>query len=537
MIEPPVPPKLAEAQRTLALLLAQADGVRSQLSDLRRDLEQVQLEFSGTRGAQLLEANEQLVLAALHAESIAETAVSNLDDLARTSQRDPLTGLPTRGLMLDRLDKAIGLARRRASRMAVLFVDLDQFKQINDTLGHAVGDEVLQLAARRLESVVRDSDTVSRHGGDEFLVLLAEVAHASDAALIAGKMLRSLSMPCHIDDLLFRISASVGISVYPEDGLDAAALIKSADEAMYHAKKREPGGFQMHAELAADSASASRYGADLLPRVQRMLATPAVDHEPRMRDLREANEQLVLSAMLARDLEAQAAVAHRRQIQFLAIVAHELRNPLAPIRTAAELLDKGRHDAALMTRLKIIIERQVAHMARLVDDLLDGSRVGVGKFRLERSRIDLADVFGAAIDSCRPAMLTRRQTLAMPQLPGPLPVLADPVRLAQVFSNLLENASKYSPEGATITLTVQSLGGVACIGIADTGIGISPEAMPHIFDLFVQGPQAWPHPNRGLGIGLAVVRNLVEAHHGSVLARSGGQDQGSEFVVTLPLAA
>lgn len=537
MIEPPVPPKLAEAQRTLALLQAQADGVRVQLSELRRDLEQVQQEFSGTRGAQLLEANEQLVLAALHAETIAETAVSNLDDLARTSQRDPLTGLPNRGLMLDRLDKAIALARRRETRAAVLFVDLDRFKAINDTLGHAVGDEVLQLVARRLESVVRDSDTVSRHGGDEFLVLLAEVAHGPDAALIAAKMLRALSIPCHIEDQVFRIGASIGISVYPEDGDDPASLIKCADEAMYHAKNRAPGSFAMHADLVAGGVAATRYGADLLTHSLHLFTTDSVVAEPRLRDLREANEQLVLAAMNARELEAQAEGAHRRQIQFLAVVAHELRNPLAPIRTAAELLDKGRHDAALMKRLKIIIERQVAHMARLVDDLLDGSRVGVGKFRLERSRIDLADVFAAAIDSCRPAMLLRRQTLIMPPLPGPLPVLADPVRLAQVFSNLLENASKYSPEGAAITLTVQSLGGVACIGIADTGIGISAEAMPHIFDLFVQGPQAWSHPNRGMGIGLAVVRNLVEAHHGSVLARSAGPDQGSEFVVTLPLTA
>nr|WP_316639551.1 diguanylate cyclase [uncultured Roseateles sp.] len=536
MIEPPVPPKLAEAQRALALLQAQADGVRAQLSDLRRDLEQVQQEFSGTRGAQLLEANEQLVLAALRAETIAETAVSNLDDLARTSQRDPLTGLPNRGLMRDRLDKAIALARRRETRTAVLFVDLDRFKLINDSLGHAVGDEVLQLVARRLESVVRDSDTVSRHGGDEFLVLLAEVAHAPDAALIATKMLRALSIPCHVEDQVFRIAASIGISVYPEDGSDAASLIKCADEAMYQAKKLAPGSFVLHADMVAGGIALARYGADLLPQALHVFTATTVAAEPRLRDLREANEQLVLSALNARELEAQAEVAHRRQIQFLAVVAHELRNPLAPIRTAAELLDKGRHDAALMMRLKVIIERQVAHMARLVDDLLDGSRVGVGKFRLERSRVDLAEIFGAAIDSCRPAMLTRRQTLEMPPLPGPLPVLADPVRLAQVFSNLLENASKYSPEGTTITLTVQSASGVACVCITDTGIGISAEAMPHIFDLFVQGPQPWSHPNRGMGIGLAVVRNLVEAHHGSVMARSAGPDQGSEFAVTLPLA-
>lgn len=531
------PRKLAEARRTLALLQGQTDEVRAQLARLRDDLMQVQLEFDDQRGVQLLQANEQLVLAALHAETIAETAVSNLDDLARTSGRDPLTGLPTRGLMMDRLDKAIGLAKRRSTRMAVLFVDLDHFKQINDTLGHAVGDEVLQLAARRMESVVRDSDTVSRHGGDEFLVLLAEVAHASDAALIAVKTLRSLSMPCHIEDMVFRVSASVGVSVYPEDGLDAVTLIKSADEAMYQAKKRGPGSFQVHADLESDRGNAIHYGADMLPRASPAEVRSLPDHANSLRDLREANEHLVLAAIGARELEDRAENAHRRQIQFLAVVAHELRNPLAPIRTAAELLEKGRHDVALMTRLKLIIERQVAHMTRLVNDLLDGSRVGVGRFRLERSRIELAQVLDAAIDGCRPAMLARDQTLTLRPLPGPLPMLGDAERLAQVFSNLLENASKYSPEGAEIAVSVQTLGEVVSIGISDPGVGITPEAMPHIFDLFVQGSQVGTRHNKGMGIGLAVVRNLVEAHHGTVLAHSAGADQGSEFVVTLPLTA
>ncbi|MBT9457678.1 MAG: diguanylate cyclase [Burkholderiaceae bacterium] len=528
--------KVAEARRTLALLQSQADGVRAQLSALRQDLAEVQLEFNGQRGVQLLEANEQLVLAALHAESIAETAISNLDDLARTSQRDPLTGLPNRALMRDRLDKALALARRRETRAAVLFVDIDHFKLINDTLGHAVGDELLQLVARRLESLVRDSDTVSRHGGDEFLVLLAEVGHASDAALIAVKMLRALTIPCHIEDQVFRVSASVGISIYPEDGTDAATLIRGADEAMYRAKKGRRGAYAMHCDLAPETEESASYTADLLQKpVSRSDFAPLEQAPMHQRNLREANEQLVLAAISAQELESEAADAHRRQIQFLAVVAHELRNPLAPIRTAAELLHSGRRDKAMLDRLQIIIERQVAHMARLVDDLLDGSRVGVGKFRLERSRIDLTHVLGVAIDTCRPAMQLRHQTLAWLPLPGPLLLQGDAVRLAQVFSNLIENASKYTAEGETITLSMQRLAQAVAVRISDPGIGISAQALPHIFDLFVQGPQTLLRHNSGLGIGLAVVRNLVEAHGGTVVASSAGVGKGSEFVVTLPL--
>jgi len=181
--------ELATAQRRLARLNAQAERVRTELAHLRQDLLDVQRDFNGRLAAQLVEANERLVIAALHADTIAEEAMTNLDELARSSQRDALTDTPNRALMLDRLDSAITLARRRGTRLAVLFLDIDHFKQINDTLGHPVGDQVLQLAARRLESAVRESDTVSRYGGDEFVVLLADMSQPSDAARIAAKML------------------------------------------------------------------------------------------------------------------------------------------------------------------------------------------------------------------------------------------------------------------------------------------------------------------------------------------------------------
>jgi diguanylate cyclase len=191
---------VAAAEHALALLNEQADEVRADIVRSRRELAKVQRDIGGSRAAQLLEANEQLVLAALQAESIAEEATGHLDELARSSQRDALTDTPNRALMLDRLENAIALARRHVTRIAVIFLDLDQFKQINDTLGHAVGDEVLQLVARRLESVVRASDTVSRHGGDEFLVLIGEISRASDAGVIAAKILAVLTAPSRVGD-------------------------------------------------------------------------------------------------------------------------------------------------------------------------------------------------------------------------------------------------------------------------------------------------------------------------------------------------
>jgi len=150
--------------------------------------------------------------------------------------------------MLDRLESAIATARRDETRIAVLFIDLDDFKRINDTLGHAIGDEALKLAARRLQSTVRDSDTVSRHGGEEFLVLLPGISQAADAASIAQKLLAAIAAPARAGEHRLQLSASVGITIYPEDAEDAQTLISRADAAMYRAKRRGPGGYEFYAQ-------------------------------------------------------------------------------------------------------------------------------------------------------------------------------------------------------------------------------------------------------------------------------------------------
>ncbi len=523
--------QVPDGKRTLAVLNQQADRVRAELAALRVDLAQVQREFDATRAAQLLEANERLVVTAMHAQTIADTAKSNLDELARAAKRDPLTDTPGRALLLDRLRHAIALARRNGNRLAVCFLDLDGFKQVNDTHGHATGDAVLQWVARRLEAAVRESDTVSRHSGDEFLVLLADVVQTADAERIAQKMLAAIAAPCVLGGLSLQLSASIGICIYPEDTEDAVALIHLADAAMYRAKRRGPGNFAFHAEPQAGNPAPDPRQAP----APRSDASQAL-HEPQFRHLREANEQLVMSAVTAQALEDEVQSAHRAQIKFLAMVAHELRNPLNPIRTAAALLDHDRIDVPLLARLKFVIVRQVAHMSRLVEDLLDGSRVSIGKFRLESSIVDLAGIISLAVETCRPAMEARSQRLKT-ELPGvPLMVNGDGVRLAQVFNNLMDNASKYTPDGGQLSLSAQVQGETIVVTVADNGIGITPDALPHIFDLFVQGTRAVAFHSRGLGIGLAVVRELVESHGGSVHASSAGTDRGSEFVVTLPLA-
>ncbi len=230
------------ATEAVALLREQADELRAEIALLRTELAARQGDDAAGRNSDLAEANGALVLSALQAETVAESTQGDLDELTRSSQRDALTGTPNRALMLDRLESAMALSRRRGTQLGLLFLDLDRFKEINDILGHAVGDEVLCLVARRMESAVRGSDTVSRHSGDEFLILLAEVSHPADAGLIASKVLLAIAEPGPVRDL----SASIGIAIYPEDGTEAADLIANADAAMYRSKRRGPGGFAFH---------------------------------------------------------------------------------------------------------------------------------------------------------------------------------------------------------------------------------------------------------------------------------------------------
>lgn len=244
----------ATARRALALLHVEADAVRKELAALRRDLAKARQEFDSTRAACLLEANEQLVTAALRAREASDSALAELDALSRASQFDELTDTPTRTLMLDRIDSAIARARRNGNRVALLFLDVDGFKGINDRHGHAAGDDALRQVAARLAASVRESDTVGRYGGDEFLVLLAEVAGEPEVALVADKMLAALAQGVSETGRPAPLSASIGIALYPEDSDSTVALIALADACMYRSKRRGGASFTFHSGHVAEPA-------------------------------------------------------------------------------------------------------------------------------------------------------------------------------------------------------------------------------------------------------------------------------------------
>lgn len=252
-------------------------------------------------------------------------------------------------------------------------------------------------------------------------------------------------------------------------------------------------------------------------------------------ELREANQNLVLATVSAQSLRDEAELANHRQNEFLAMLAHELRNPLAPISLASTMLARMPAPSAQLLNLQAIIQRQVFHLSRLLDDLLDAARISSGKISLLCRPMALVELLGRAVETVQVRLLDRRQRLVL-DMPKEMIVNGDPVRLAQVFSNLLVNASKFTQDGGTIRLAAHALETKAVVTIADDGAGISAEVIPHIFALFTQGPRSLARSEGGLGVGLNVVRNIVLLHGGEVEAVSAGLRLGSIFTVTLPLS-
>lgn len=259
----------------------------------------------------------------------------------------------------------------------------------------------------------------------------------------------------------------------------------------------------------------------------------SAEEQQRYLEMREANEQLVLAVLSAQHLQASAEYSLAQQRNILTLVAHELRNPLTPISMIAGRL--VRVPSEELPRMQALIEGQVKHMSRLVDDLLDVSRASTGKLRLDCSIVDMVQIIQEAIVVCSPVMIAQHLHFTSELPEGALAVNGDPVRLAQILGNLLGNAAKYTPAGGRVMLSVTAEDGLLQISISDNGIGISANALPFIFEPFVQDVHAVGFNGAGLGIGLTVVRELVEAHGGTVTGMSEGDGKGSEFVVTLPL--
>jgi signal transduction histidine kinase/CheY-like chemotaxis protein len=227
--------------------------------------------------------------------------------------------------------------------------------------------------------------------------------------------------------------------------------------------------------------------------------------------------------------------ADRRKDEFLATLAHELRNPLAPIRNSLEIFKRAGDDRELLEQVRETIERQIAHMVRLVDDLIDVSRITRGTLELRRERLSLNEVLRQAAEACAPLREREKQTVELGLAESPLYVLADSVRLTQVFSNLLHNASKYTPSGGSIRIAAERIDGEAQVSVTDSGIGIPADQLEKIFEMFWQVDKSLEQSRGGLGIGLTLVKRLVELHDGTVRAHSAGLGHGSQFVVRLPL--
>ncbi len=229
--------------------------------------------------------------------------------------------------------------------------------------------------------------------------------------------------------------------------------------------------------------------------------------------------------------------ADRRKSEFLATLAHELRNPLAPVRNAVELLRIGADKPGLKERMLATMERQVGHMVHLIDDLLDIARISSGKVVLQSARVTLQSVVASAVETSLPLVEAAGHELAL-DLPAQAVWLeGDAVRLSQVLSNLLTNAAKYTPQPGRIGVAAKAVDGMVVIKVTDTGIGIAPEALEAVFEMFAQAPHSIGISKGGLGIGLCLVRHLVTLHGGSVMATSPGPGQGSTFTIRLPLAA
>ncbi|HTU93691.1 MAG TPA: response regulator [Gemmataceae bacterium] len=278
----------------------------------------------------------------------------------------------------------------------------------------------------------------------------------------------------------------------------------------------------------------------LLPAVERVLKQVSterqlVESRAHAREALYRQHELEIEIVQRKRAEEMLKEADRRKNEFLAMLSHELRNPLAPIRNSIQVLQLRMPNQEALTGPLEVIDRQVKQLAGLVDDLLDVARITHGQINLRKQTLELAEVVAQAVETSRPLLEARRHRFDCCLPDEPIFVEADPTRLAQVILNLLNNAAKYTEEGGYINLSVERQDDEVVLRVRDSGIGISPNMLSKIFELFTQGERTLDRSQGGLGIGLTLVRRLVELHGGTVRAFSEGLGRGSEFVVRLPI--
>lgn len=371
--------------------------------------------------------------------------------------------------------------------------------------------------------------------------ILILTSRSRDAEL-TKEVLSRAGIACHacadMKQVVQELERGASAVLLPEE-----AVLSNDDRAFEHWLERQETWSDLPvlilARPGADSAAVAQ-AMDLLGNVtvleRPMRISALVSAVRSARRARERQYQIRNHLIVRESIEAKLRADDRRKDEFLAILAHELRNPLAPIRHALDFLAMKGSLSQEDERLRGLIERQVNHMVRLVDDLLEISRITRGKIELRKEIVDIATVVSSAIEGTRPLIEKQNHRLNVVRPNRPIYVHGDPFRLAQILSNLLNNSAKYTDPSGAIEVKVKVVGQMVEVSVKDTGAGISPEMLPRVFEMFAQIDRSLERTQGGLGIGLTLVKNLVEMHGGTIDAQSDGLGFGCRFTVRLPLA-
>ncbi len=366
------------------------------------------------------------------------------------------------------------------------------------------------------------------------------------AAAIEGTDLGLLSL-CDPEHNVLRVGASLGfgeefltaVEEVPPGGGACGTCYRERRRVVVEDTEADP-AFAPYREAARAAGFRAVHSTPLVTRTGRVVGVLSTHFRRPRRPSDRETHLIDLCARHAVDfienarLYAQLREADRRKDEFLATLAHELRNPLAPVRNAVQILQAQGPPTPQAGWAIGVIDRQMKQMTRLIDDLLDVSRISCNRLELRRQRVELAEVVRAAVETSRPLLEAAGHKFAVALPPEPVHLDADPTRLAQALSNLLNNAAKYTDRGGYVWLTAERQGSDAVVVVRDTGVGIPAEVLPRLFEMFTQAERSLDRSQGGLGIGLHLVKRLVEMHGGSVAAHSDGPGQGSEFVVRLP---